>query len=145
MAKALKPISEEFVKRQVIKFLTNKGWSRNLDFRDKHERGIDIKVTNSRYSRVFLIEAKGASTGRSGFENAFIHSLGQLVTRMGNPDARYYYGLALPQGSADIALRRIPYKFALKMCLQILAVREDGEVKWYKPVDIKRCQKGSTG
>lgn len=144
MAKAFKPLSEEFVKRQVIKFLTNKGWSRNLEFGDKRDHGVDIKVTNFRYRRTFFIETKGAS-GRSGFENAFINSLGQIVTRMRNPRARYYYGLALPKVSAEIALRRLPYKFAIATCLHILSVHDDGKVDWHKPADIKRSQERATG
>src|SRR5580698_4635792 len=106
-------ISEEFVKRSVIKFLTNQGWSKNLEYDDLAARGIDIKVTNSKYGRTFFIEAKGASSHNSGFEVSFIYSLGQIVTRMKSLKARYYYGLALSKRSADIALRRIPYQFAV--------------------------------
>jgi hypothetical protein len=140
MAKLAKPISEEFVKRQVIKFLANQGWSRNLQFGDKHERGVDIRVTHSQYGRDFLVETKGASEGRSGFENAFIHSLGQIITRMRSPDAGYYYGLALPKASADIALRRIPYQIARKMRLHIFSVHENGTVTLHKPSAIRKCQ-----
>jgi hypothetical protein len=140
MPRAPKVISEEFVKRSIIKFLTNKGWARNLDFDDLRAQGVDIKVTNSRYGRTFFIEAKGVSTSRSGFENAFIHSLGQIITRMKSMKARSYFGIALPKRSADIAIRRIPYQLAVLVCLHVFSVRDDGKVTWYKPADLKKYQ-----
>ena len=140
MAVAPKIISEEFVKRSVIKFLTNKGWSRNLEYDDLRIQGVDIKVTNAQYRRTFFIEAKGASINRSGFEVAFIYSLGQIVTRMKSLKARYYFGIALPKKSADIAIRRIPYQFAIGVCLHVFSVGDDGKVVWYKPRDLKKYQ-----
>jgi hypothetical protein len=135
-----KSTSEEFVKRSVIKFLSKRKWSKNIDFGSLKDRGVDIRVSNSTYSRPFLIETKGISSARSSSENAFVHSLGQIVTRMKGPEARYYYGLALPKPSAEIALRRVSYQFAVGMCLHIFSVGEDGTVTWYKPRDIKRLQ-----
>ncbi len=141
MIKAPKIISEEFVKRSVIKFLTNKGWAKNLNYDDLRAQGVDIKVTNSQYRRTFYIEAKGASTNRSGFEVAFIYSLGQIVTRMKSMKSRSYFGIALPKRSADIAVRRIPYQFAVLVCLHIFSVDDNGKVTWYKPADLKKYQK----
>ena len=138
--KKTRKITEEFVKIKVIEFLTNGGWSKNLKFGSLKKHGVDVKVTNSKYSRPFFIETKGASGGRSGFENAFVHSLGQIASRMKSPKARYYYGLALPKLSADIALRRISYEFAIGMCLHIFSVADDGKVTWYKPANIKKLQ-----
>ena len=135
-----KVISEEFVKRSVIRFLANKGWNKNLDYDDLRAPGVDIKVTNSQYRRTFFIEAKGASINRSGAEVAFIYSLGQIVTRMKSLKARYYFGIALPKRSADIAIRRIPYQLAVGICLHVLSVADDGKVIWYKPADIKKYQ-----
>ena len=131
------------MKAKLIRFLANEGWSKNLEFGSKRDRGVDIKVKNSEYGRSFLIETRGASTSRSGFENVFIHSLGQIVTRMKHLRARPYYGLGLPRKSADIALRRVPYEFAVKTCLHILSVSDDGTVVWHKPADIKRLQQGT--
>ena len=138
MKKTSQNISEGFVKQNVIKFLANNGWSKNLEFGDLKDRGVDIKVTNAKYSRPFLIETKGTSSSKSSCENAFVHSLGQIVTRMRGPQARYYYGLALPKLSAEIALRRVSYQFAVGMCLHIFSVEGNGTVKWYKPEDIKK-------
>lgn len=143
MAVKAKVISEEFVKRAVIRHLANLGWSKNLEYDDLRVPGVDIKVTNSKYSRTFFIEAKGGSISRSGAEVAFIYSLGQIVTRMRSLKARYYYGIALPKKSADIAIRRIPYAFAVGVCLHILSVDDDGKVLWYKPADIKKHQNGN--
>ena len=102
--------------------------------------GVDIKVTNSQYRRTFFIEAKGASSYRAGFEVAFVYSLGQIVTRMTSLKARYYFGIALPKKSADIAVRRIPQAFAVGVCLHVFSVDDNGKVVWYKPVDIKKYQ-----
>lgn len=143
MAVAPKIISEEFVKRSVIRHLANLGWSKNIQYDDLHVRGVDIKVTNSKYSRTFFIEAKGASSYNAGFEVAFIYSLGQIITRMKSLKARYYYGIALPKRSADIAIRRIPYAFAVGACLHVFSVDDNGKVIWYKPADIKKYQNGN--
>ena len=133
-------MSEEFVKQSLIKFLGNNKWSKNLVFGSLKDHGVDVRVTNSKYSRPFLIETKGTSSSRSSAENAFVHSLGQIVTRMKGPEARYYYALALPKLSADIARRRVSYQFAVGMCLHIFSVDYDGSVTWYKPKDIKKFQ-----
>ena len=144
MTAAPKVISEEFVKRSVIKFLANKGWARNLNFDELRAQGVDIKVTNSQYRRTFFIEAKGASTNRSGFEVAFIYSLGQIITRMKSMKARSYFGIALPKRSADIAIRRIPYQLAVRVCLHVFSVGDDGKVIWHKPADLKKYQNAQT-
>ncbi len=140
MAPAIKIISEEFVKRSVIQFLSSKGWGKGLRFGALTERGVDILVRHNNYSRYFLIETKGASVNRSGAEVAFVYSLGQIITRMNVGNARYYYGLGLPEKAAKIALRRVPYQIALKLVLHIFSVNDAGKVTWYKPADIKRLQ-----
>jgi hypothetical protein len=141
MKKAPRRITEEFVKSKVIEFLTHGRWSKNLKFGSLKTHGVDIKVTNSKYSRPFFLETKGASGTSSSFENAFIHSLGQIATRMIGPQARYYYGLALPKLSAEKALWRVSYKFAIAMCLHVFSVEDDGKVKMYQPKDFKIFQK----
>ena len=136
-----KIISEEFVKRQIIKWLSCNGWGRNLSFGDLRERGVDIRVQNSRYGVYYLIEAKGESVLRQGQEVAFVYSLGQIITRMNVKKGNYKYGLGLPESSAKIALRRIPYSIAMKLKLHILSVAPNGKVVEYKPKDIKKYQK----
>ena len=95
-------MTEEFVKNSIIKYLSRKEWGTNLHFGSLRERGVDIKVRHNRYSRYFLIECKGQGVGRGSSEVAFIYSLGQIISRMkSGGTTRYYYGLGLPEKSAD--------------------------------------------
>lgn len=133
-------MDEEFVKRSIIQYLSAKGWGRNLKYGGLRDRGVDIQVRHNDYGRYFLIEVKGGSAGRSGDEVAFVYSLGQIITRMNTGNARYYYGLGLPEAAARIALRRIPYQVALKLVLHIFSVSPNGKVAEFKPKDIKKIQ-----
>ena len=68
--------------------------------------------------------------------------LGQLVTRMKViAKHAYKYGLGLPENSAEIALRRIPWQVARHLCLSIFSVDDQGKVKEYSPKDFKHRQK----
>lgn len=133
-------LSEEDVKRSIIQFLSSKGWGRGLRFGKSTGHGVDVLVRHNNYARYFLIETKGGSVNRTGAEVAFVYSLGQIITRMNVGNARYYYGLGLPEKAAKIALRRVPYQIALKLVLHIFSVADNGKVTWYKPVDVKRYQ-----
>jgi len=140
MAKQKQIINEEFVKRQIIMWLSNNGWGRNLQYGSLRDKGCDIKVQNSRYGVYFIIETKGESTISQGNEVAFVYSLGQIITRMKVEKGKYKYGLGLPEASAKIALRRIPYQVATKLRLHIFSVNDAGKVKLYCPKDIKVLQ-----
>ena len=124
-----KPLSEKFVKQAVIKWLFRNGWGRNLEVGELRDRGVDIKVRNNKFARYFLIEAKGEGKIRQVDEVAFVYSLGQIITRMKVGAARYYYGLGLPESSAKIAIRRLPWQVAKKLLLYIFAVNKSGKVK----------------
>lgn len=143
----IKPLTERQVQLAVLEHLYKVGWGTRPHVKQTNEKGVDIRVQNDkRPSRYFFIETKGGSTAKSAramLETAFVYSLGQLVTRMKVVDARYsyQYGLGLPEKSAKIALRRIPWQFARKMCLHIFSVQQDGKVNQYKPADIKKHQK----
>lgn len=128
-----KPISEEFVKRAIIKWLSRHGWGRNLEFGGLHEKGFDIKVMNNKWPGYFIIETKGESAIKQGNEVAFVYGLGQIITRIKVVNARYAYnyGLGLPESSAKITIRRIPWQVAKKFCLYVFSVGSDGEVKKY--------------
>jgi len=141
--KAKKLLSEEFVKRAVIKWLSRNGWGRNLEFGDLRDQGVDIKVQNNKWPGYFIIETKGESKLRQGQEVAFVYSVGQIVTRMKVVDARYTYnyGLGLPESSAKIAVRRIPWQVAKKLCLYVFSVNDEGKVKKYGWQDLKKVQK----
>lgn len=140
------PISEKFVKQSIIKWLFRNGWGRNLEVGELRDQGIDIRVRHNNYSRYFLIETKGEGSKKSKsrkqqLETHFVYGLGQLVTRMKTNTARYYYGLGLPELSAKIAIRRLPWQVAKKLLLYIFSVNRDGKVKQYSWQDLKKLQK----
>lgn len=138
-----KIITERFVRRSIIAFLARKGWDRGLREKEIAEHGVDIKVRHNKYARYFFIETKGESSSKSAksvSEVAFIYSLGQIITRMKAGSARYYYGLGLPESSARIAVRRIPWQIAKKLLLYIFSVDTKGKVKQYYWRDLKNIQ-----
>jgi len=142
-----KRISEEFVERSIIKYLSQNEWGTNLQFGGLREKGVDIKVRHNRYSRYFLIECKGEGKSKNSKSNnshkevAFVYSLGQVITRMKTGGStRYYFGLGLPESSAKIALRRLPWQVAKKLLLYVLSVDAKGEVKRYDWQKLKKRQ-----
>ena len=137
-------MTERFVRRAIINYLARKGWDRGLREKETAEHGVDIKVRHNKYSRYFFIETKGESTSKSAKsvrEVAFVYSLGQIVTRMKAVEARYYYGVGLPEVVARIAVRRIPWQVAKKLLLYIFSVNHSGKVKQYSWQEIKKLQK----
>jgi len=135
-----KPLSEKFVKQSIIKWLFRNGWGRNLEVGELRDRGVDIRVRHNDYARYFLIETKGEGKIRQADEVAFVYSLGQIITRMKAGRARYYYGLGLPEASAKIAIRRVPWQVAKKLLLYIFSVDKSGKVKQYSWQDLKKIQ-----
>jgi hypothetical protein len=139
-----KIINEKFVEASTLKHLKKKGWDYNIKVKGLHEHGCDIVVTDSRNknkARRFYIECKGksyAQSARAIADTNFLFALGQLVTRM-TVIARhaYKYGLALPEESAEKALRRIPWQVARHLCLYIFSVDDQGVVTEYSPKDFK--------
>lgn len=139
-----KILTERFVRRAIIDYLSRKGWDRGLREKETAEHGVDIKVRHNRYSRYFFIETKGESTSKSAKsvrETAFVYSLGQIITRMKTGAARYYYGIGLPEAVARIASRRIPWQIAKKLLLYVFSVNIEGKVKQYSWKDLKIVQK----
>jgi len=118
-----KILKERDIQLTVRDYLFKIGWGTNAYIKQTDEKGVDIRVQNNiANSRYFFIETKGESASKSArqvSETSFVYSLGQLVTRMKVVDAKYayQYGLGLPKKSADIAIRRIPWQFAKKICL----------------------------
>ncbi len=137
-----KPISEKFVKQSIIKWLFRNNWGRNLEVGELRDQGLDIKVRNNKFSRYFLIETKGEGKTRQVSESTFVHSLGQIITRMKTGGTtRYYYGLGLPESSAKIAIRRVPWQVAKKLLFYVFPVSKDGKVKQYTWQNLKNLQK----
>jgi hypothetical protein len=138
-----KIISERFVRRAIINYLARKGWDRGLREKETLEHGVDIKVRHNKYSRYFFIETKGESSSKSAKsvrEVAFVYSLGQIITRMKAGEARYYYGLGLPETSARIAIRRLPWQVAKKLLLYVFSVDKRGKVKQHSWKALKAVQ-----
>lgn len=134
-------MTEDFVKNSIIKYLSRNEWGTNLQFGALHEHGVDIKVRHNRYCRYFLIECKGQGIGRGSSEVSFVYSLGQIISRMkSGGTTRYYYGLGLPEKSANIALRRLPWQVAKKLLLYIFSVTSDGKVIRYTWQDLQKHQ-----
>ncbi len=135
-----KIISEDFVKNSIIKWLSANGWG-HFQFGDLHQQGVDIRAKHHQYSRYFLVEAKGQGKIRQADEVAFVYSLGQIITRMKtNKTTRYYFGLGLPDVSAKIALRRLPWQVAKKLLLYVFSVDQSGNVSQYSWQDLKKVQ-----
>lgn len=133
-------IKEDFVQNAVIKWLSKNDW-RIMALSTLGGKGVDIKAKHNKYSRYYLIEAKGAKD-KSSEEVAFVYSLGQIITRINiSGKTRYYYGIALPEGSANRAIRRVPYQIAKKLLLHIFSVDKKGNVTRYMPKDLERLQK----
>jgi hypothetical protein len=132
-------LSEEFVKRTIIQWLSRRGWG-YFDFDELYSHGVDIKARKG--GRVIFIETKGESKNHSGNEVRFVYGLGQLITRMKVVDAprAFNYALAAPIVVANIALRRIPWKLAKRLTIDVLAVDHKGCVKWYTWRNLKETQ-----
>lgn len=136
MRKENEIISEDFVKNSIIKWLSCNGWG-FFKFDKLHTHGVDLRARAVKYSRYFYIETKGQGKLRQSNEVAFIYSLGQIITRMKDSKSTInYYGLGLPEKSATIALRRLPWQVAKKLNLRILSVDEQGEVTQYTWKDL---------
>lgn len=135
-----KKISEEFVKRSIIQYLSKNGWG-HFHYGELHDRGVDVTARHSKYSRYFFIETKGEGKIPQANEVAFIYSLGQIVTRMkSGGSTRNYYALGLPEVSAKIAIRRVPWQVAKKLLLYVFSVDKSGKVKQYSWQDLKKLQ-----
>ena len=132
-------MSEEFVKNCVVIYLTSNGW-KITKLANLRGKGVDIKAQKG--NRYFFIEAKGQGERPQSSENAFVYSLGQIITRMKVVDAKhaYNYMIALPYESAQIAKRRIPWKLAEKLSLYVFSVRQNCSVKKLSWKDIKETK-----
>jgi hypothetical protein len=140
MKKKDKKLSEEFVKRSIIQYLSKNGWG-HFKFGGPRDHGVDIQARHTKYSRYFLIEVKGEGKIPQQNENHFVYSLGQIITRMkAGGSTRTYYALGLPTVAARIAIRRIPWQVSKKLLLYIFSVNEEGKVRQYTWKDLKEIQ-----
>jgi len=142
-----KVIFERDVRRAVKDWLFRNGWNWNYTEKETREKGVDIRVQDGRdkkHARYFYIEVKGesaAKSARSVSETSFVYVLGQIVTRMKVVAKHaYLYGIALPESSARIAVRRIPWKVAKYLTLYVFSVNSAGKTKRYSWKDLKQIQ-----
>ncbi|MCX6794516.1 MAG: hypothetical protein NTY31_00745 [Candidatus Falkowbacteria bacterium] len=135
-----KLLSEDFVKNSIIKWLSANNWG-HLEFGGLREKGVDIKAKHNQYPIYYFIETKGEGKIRQADEVAFVYSLGQIITRMKTNNTRNKYALGLPESSAKIALRRLPWQISKKLLLYILAVDKKGKVKQYSWKELKETNK----
>ncbi len=83
-------LTEDQVKAAVAMMLTTQGWSPDIKW--GKARGIDIVAT--RGSERWVIECKGTGSLAPMQNNYFVGVIGELVQRMGDPDAKH--SVALP-------------------------------------------------
>lgn len=140
-----RPLSEEFVKRSVIQWLSADDWGKNLTFGGLRDKGVDIKVRHNKYPRYFLVEVKGEGNAKvpsAQREVNFNYALGQIVTRMKTEGKRgykyrYKYGLGFPTSFKKLVLRRLPYDICDKLNLHLFFVDAKGQLDFY---DWKRLK-----
>jgi hypothetical protein len=143
-------IPEDFVQSSLIKHLELNGWNRSLKSSELWEQGVDVKVCNNKFSRYWLIEAKGDPSANvknpSGSQSSSFNSaLGQIITRMHTKGIRgykyrYKYGIAFPKSFKKMVLRKIPFDVMDKLNLYLFFVDSKGgveEIDWRKLKAIK--------
>lgn len=143
----LTSMNESEIQKAIIGFLDAKGWNHQLVVHELHVHGVDIIVrdnNNKHKARYLFIECKGESTAKSSKsinETMWLYALGQLVSRMkGIAKNAYLYGLGLPETSAKIAIRRIPWQIARHLSLRIFSVDSQGKVTEFTPRHLKALQ-----
>ena len=145
MKKEREIITEDFVQKSVISYLKDNGWSTSLQNAELWEQGVDIKVRNDKFSRYWLIEAKGdpsikVKSPAGSMSSSFNSALGQIITRMHRNGARgykygYKYGVAFPVSFRKMVLSKMPYDVMDKLNLYLFFVHSVGvveEIDWKK-------------
>lgn len=135
----MKELTEDKVKNTVINWLSNTGY-KNIKTKTGDEHGVDI-VAKKDYGRFFYIECKKDYGNNSLNDSAFVHALGQIVTRMSRTELQRY-GLALPK-SYYAKLKRLPWLFAKRNHVSVLLVNEKEQVEEYTWKELKKIQTSS--
>lgn len=141
-------INESFVQKSVIDHLNEKGWGKSLRSAELWEKGVDIKVRNNKFSRYWLVEAKGdpsinVKSPTGSMSSSFNSALGQIITRMHRVGKRgykygYKYGIAFPISFKEMVLRKIPFDVMNKLNLYLFFVNSKGYVEEF---DHKKLEK----
>lgn len=141
-------ITEDFVQSSVIRYLEENGWGKSLNSKELWEHGVDIKVRNNKYSRYFLVEAKGDPSAKvksppGSMSSSFNSAVGQIITRMHRDGVSMYkygykYGVAFPISFRKMILKKLPFDVMNKLNLYVFFVDVKGEVEM---LDWKNIQK----
>jgi hypothetical protein len=143
------PIPEEFVQQAIITHLKKLGWSRNEQTKDLHEKGVDIRVTNNKYNRNWLIECKGdarnAKSPNSSKQASFHHVFGQIIKRMKTNEKLGYrygskYGVGFPASFKELVIKNLPYSVCFKLSLTVFIVYKNGKVDEFNYKLLKKEQ-----
>src|SRR3989344_1269679 len=150
MNKKREVITEDFIQKSVVFYLKEKGWNTSLQNAELWEQGVDIKVRNDKFSRYWLIEAKGdpsikVKSPAGSQSSSFNSALGQIITRMHRKGIRgykygYKYGVAFPISFKKMVLRKMPFDVMDKLNLYLFFVDRSGsveEISWKKMRDGK--------
>jgi hypothetical protein len=151
MEKEREIITEDFVQNSLIEYLKTNGWSKSLKSAELWEQGVDIKVRNDKFSRYWLIEAKGDPSIKvknpSGSKSSSFNSaMGQIITRMHRNGTRSYkygykYGIAFPASFKKMILRKIPFDVMDKLNLYLFFINGNGNVEELDWKKIKMINK----
>ena len=150
MKKEREIITEDFVQKSVVEYLKVQGWSTSLRNAELWEQGVDIKVRNDKFSRFWLIEAKGDPSVKvksplGSISSSFNSAVGQIITRMHTNGKRgykyrYKYGIAFPISFRKMVLRKIPFDVMDKLNLYIFFVDKEGNVEQLSWVQMKNSK-----
>lgn len=150
MKATYKILKEDFIQKCLIAHLENQGWSKSLQSAELWEHGVDIKVRNNKFSRYWLIEAKGDPSesvkSPGGSRSSSLNSaLGQILTRMHRNGKRVYkygykYGIAFPHSFKTMVIKKIPFDVMDKLNLFVFLVDSKGVVEEIDWKTMKKLQ-----
>ena len=129
-------LTEAQVKRATKYYLDKKGY-KEIDSRELHETGPDLKMRDRRNGRTITIEAKGVSDAKSGMENKIVTALGQSVARF-HSHPNYFLGIAVPIEWKRRMLRKLNRDAMSALQIVLYFVREDGSVEEVSPRSYRR-------
>ena len=145
----MKLLTEPFIQKSVIDYLSEKGFTKPEKPTGLREHGVDIKMKHRDCGWYFLVECKGDPSesvkSPEGSRNSCMNSaLGQIITRM-HTDRKglyggYNYGIAFPSSFKKRVLQKIPYYVCNRLRLCIFIVNEKGIVEEYNHRKLKVIQ-----
>ncbi len=130
-------LKEQFVEKQIRKYLIKKGWVTTNLPKSVGEHGVDITAYHPRWRKIYLIEVKGegASSQHQIKHASFYNLLGQILCRMdkeGNqPNRARYYAIGIPKKWENTFKNKIKkMRFGWRLLnLKVFLVDTDGSVE----------------